>query len=138
MKLQSTYVITFAPIDKKLGRLNRSLIRETAEPYLYKRTTKDNRLIVGREDEEFQNPKKRDDILRNKIKILERKFRHIYPKIDFKTKMVWCGTFSSTSDGLPNIGPWKKDSRTLFALGYGENGITFAMIAAQTLKKIVF
>ncbi len=51
--------------------------------------------------------------------------------------MAWCGTFSSTDDGLPYMGPWKKDSRILYALGYGGNGITFSMIAAQVLKNII-
>ena len=108
-----------------------SLIWETAEPYLYMRTTKDNRLIVGGEDEDFQNPDKRDDLLRTKIKTLERKFSRLYPEIEFNTEMAWCGTFSSTNDGLPYMGPWKKGDRTLFALGYGGNGITFSMVIAQ-------
>ncbi len=51
--------------------------------------------------------------------------------------MAWCGTFSSTDDGLPYMGAWKKGDRTLFALGYGGNGITFSMVAAQVLKNII-
>ena len=51
--------------------------------------------------------------------------------------MAWCGTFSSTKDGLPYIGPWPGDKRMLFALGYGGNGITFSMIAAQILANII-
>lgn len=137
MNLLSTYAIISAPIDEKMVWPNRSLIWETAEPYLYMRTTKDNRLIVGGEDEDFQNPEKRDELLRVKVKILERKFRNLYPDIEFNTEMAWCGTFSSTDDGLPYIGPWKKGDRTLFALGYGGNGITFSMVAAQVLKNII-
>lgn len=137
MNLLSTYAICSAPIDEKMVWPNRSLIWETAEPYLYMRTTKDNRLIVGGEDEDFQNPDKRDDLLRTKIKTLERKFSRLYPEIEFNTEMAWCGTFSSTNDGLPYMGPWKKGDRTLFALGYGGNGITFSMVAAQVLKNII-
>ncbi|WP_229717408.1 FAD-dependent oxidoreductase [Parapedobacter defluvii] len=48
--------------------------------------------------------------------------------------MAWCGTFSSTDDGLPYIGPWSGRKRMFFALGYGGNGITFSMIAAQLIK----
>ena len=137
MNLLSTYAIISSPVDNKMIWPNRSLIWETAEPYLYMRTTKDNRLIVGGEDEDFQNPEKRDDLLREKTKIIEKKFKNLYPDIDFKTEMAWCGTFSSTDDGLPYMGPWKKDSRILYALGYGGNGITFSMIAAQVLKNII-
>lgn len=137
MNLLSTYAIASAPVDKKMVWPHQSLIWETAEPYLYMRTTKDNRLIVGGEDEDFQDPVKRDHLLREKVKILERKFKNIYPNIDFVTEMAWCGTFSSTNDGLPYIGPWKKGEKKLFALGYGGNGITFSMVAAEILKNII-
>ena len=137
MKLLSTYAIISQPIDEKKIWPHRSLIWETAEPYLYMRTTSDNRLIVGGEDEDFYNSEKRDDLLREKIKILEKKFKNLYPDIDFITEMAWCGTFSSTADGLPYMGPYKKGERKLFALGYGGNGITFSMIAAQVLSNII-
>ena len=137
MDLLSTYAIISQPIDEKMIWPHKSLIWETAEPYLYMRTTSDNRIIVGGEDEEFYNPEKRDDLLRDKIKILERKFKNLYPEIDFITEMAWCGTFSATADGLPYMGPYKKGERKLFALGYGGNGITFSVIAAKVLKNII-
>lgn len=137
MDLLSTYAIISQPMDEKMIWPHKSLIWETAEPYLYMRTTTDNRLIVGGEDEEFYNPEKRDELLRDKIKILERKFKNLYPDIDFITEMAWCGTFSATADGLPYMGPYKKGDRKLFALGYGGNGITFSMIAAQVLTNII-
>lgn len=47
--------------------------------------------------------------------------------------MAWCGTFSSTKDGLPFIGNWPGKERIFFDLGYGGNGITFSMIGAQII-----
>ena len=47
--------------------------------------------------------------------------------------MTWCGTFSSTKDGLPFIGNWPDKERIFFDLGYGGNGITFSMIGAQII-----
>lgn len=137
MNLLSTYAIISKPVNEKDLWPNRSLIWETAEPYLYMRTTNDNRMIVGGEDEEFYDPVKRDDKLRAKIKTLEKKFQNLYPELEFKTEMAWCGTFSSTQDGLPYMGPYKKGEKKLFALGYGGNGITFSMVAAQVLKNII-
>lgn len=110
------------------------MIWETKEPYFYMRTTRDNRMMIGGEDEEFQNPIRRDDLLREKIKKLERQFKKIYPEIPFQVDMAWCGTFSSTEDGLPYIGTWPGKDRMFFALGYGGNGITFSMIAAQIIR----
>ncbi len=135
MKLLSTYVLISNPVDEKDLWPERSLIWETKEPYFYMRTTMDNRMMIGGEDEDFQDPVKRDDLLREKIKKLEIKFKKIYPAIPFEVDMAWCGTFSSTEDGLPYIGSWPGKDRMFFALGYGGNGITFSMIAAQIIAR---
>lgn len=134
MDLSSTYAIISEPIDASMLWPERSLIWETAQPYFYMRTTTDNRMIIGGEDEEFKDPIRRDKLLPAKIKRLEKKFAALYPDIPFKTDMAWCGTFSSTKDGLPYIGAWPGKDNMLFALGYGGNGITFSMIAAQVLR----
>lgn len=133
MDLLSTYALVSKPVEEKDLWPERSLIWETAEPYFYMRTTTDNRMMIGGEDEEFQDPVKRDDLLREKIKKLEKQFKEIYPEIPFEVEMAWCGTFSSTDDGLPFIGTWPGKERMFFALGYGGNGITFSMIAAQII-----
>jgi len=133
MKLLSTYALVSNPVDEKDLWPEKSLIWETKEPYFYMRTTSDNRMMIGGEDEDFQNPVKRDDLLREKIRKLEKQFHKIYPEIPFQVDMAWCGTFSSTEDGLPYIGTWPGKKRMYFALGYGGNGITFSMIAAQII-----
>lgn len=133
MNLLSTYALVSQPVHEDELWPERSLIWETKEPYFYMRTTIDNRIMIGGEDEEFQNPDKRDKLLRNKIKKLERQFQKVYPDIPFIVDMAWCGTFSSTADGLPYIGTWPGKDRMYFALGYGGNGITFSMIAAQII-----
>lgn len=134
MKLTSTYAIASEPMEEKYMWTNRSLIWETKQPYIYVRTADKNRIIVGGEDEDFSDPVKRDDLMRKKTKILEKKFHKLFPHIPFKTDMAWCGTFSSTEDGLPYIGTWPGKDRMFFALGYGGNGITFSMIAAQIIR----
>jgi len=134
MKLTSTYAIISEPVDEKMIWRNRSLIWETNEPYLYIRTDNKNRIIVGGEDEDFCDPVLRDKLLRNKAATLEKKIKKLFPDIPFKTDMAWCGTFSSTKDGLPFIGCWPKKDRMFYALGYGGNGITFSMVAAQMVK----
>lgn len=134
MDLVSTYALVSQPVEPSQLWPERSLIWETATPYFYMRTTADNRMMIGGEDVPFRNPERRDRLLRWKIKRLERKFRQVYPEIPFVVDMAWCGTFSSTEDGLPFIGAWPGKKRMHFALGYGGNGITFSMIAAQMIK----
>lgn len=133
MDLTSTYALISQPLDPEFIWPGKSLIWETKEPYIYIRTTSNNRIIVGGEDEDFKDPVKRDNLLRKKISILEKKIRKLFPEIPFITDMAWCGTFSSTEDGLPYIGAWPGNDKMYFALGYGGNGITFSMNAAQMI-----
>lgn len=137
MKLISTYAIASQPIAKDDLWYKRALIWETNQPYLYMRTTADNRIIVGGEDIPYSSPQVRDKLLRQKVNKLEKKFTKFFPQIPFVREMSWCGTFSATADGLPFIGAWPRRPRMLFALGYGGNGITFSMLAAKIISNIV-
>ncbi|MDU1890358.1 MAG: FAD-dependent oxidoreductase [Dysgonomonas sp.] len=137
MQLTSTYALISEPIDLKYIWRGKSLIWESKDPYIYIRTANDNRIMIGGEDEEFQNPVKRDELLRKKALKLEKKFNKLFPDIPLKTDMTWCGTFSSTKDGLPYIGEWPGQEGMFFALGYGGNGITFSMNAAQMISNSI-
>lgn len=137
MDLLSTFAIVSHPVDKKYIWKNQALIWETKMPYLYVRTTADNRIIVGGEDENFNNAEKRDTALIKKAKTLEKKFKKMFPDIPFVTDMSWGGTFSATVDGLPYIGEYPNKPNMYFALGYGGNGITFSMIAAQVIANLI-
>lgn len=133
MQLTSTYALVSHPVDPEHLWPENSLIWNTDDPYLYIRTAGRNRIIVGGEDETFSDPVRRDKLLRKKTKILERKFRKLFPDTPFNTEMSWCGTFSRTADSLPYIGLWPGKNHVYYALGYGGNGITFSMIAAQLI-----
>ena len=101
------------------------------------RTTKDRRILVGGRDEQFYNPKKRDGLILKKSKQLVRDFNKVFPNIDFKPEFNWTGVFGSTVDGLPFIGRYPKLPNGLFALGFGGNGITFSLIAAEILVDLI-
>jgi glycine/D-amino acid oxidase-like deaminating enzyme len=113
------------------------LIWNTADPYFYMRNTKDRRILIGGRDEEFYGPAKRAKLLPGKIKQLVKDFNKIFPEIEFKPEFSWAGTFGATKDGLPFIGNYKKLPNSLFALGFGGNGITFSLIAAEILTDII-
>ena len=133
MDLTSTYALISHPVAPEYLWPEHCLIWETADPYNYLRNTDGKPIFVCGEDEKFSDPEHRDSLLRKKIRILERKIRKLFPDIPFKTEMAWCGTFSSTKDGLPFIGNWPGKERIFFDLGYGGNGITFSMIGAQII-----
>jgi glycine/D-amino acid oxidase-like deaminating enzyme len=136
-ELQATYAIASEPYEQKTFWYKNALIWETATPYLYLRTTSDNRIIIGGKDIPFSNPNKRDSLLNQKTKSLERSFTKLFPQIPFKTDFKWTGTFAATKDGLPYIGSIRQRPNTYFALGFGGNGITFSSIAANIINDLL-
>lgn len=109
------------------------LIWNTADPYLYIRTTPDKRIMIGGRDEDFYSPLKRDRLIKSKTKLLASDIKKLFPKIDFSPEFSWTGTFGETKDGLPYIGTLPNWPHSYFSLGFGGNGITFSMIAAKII-----
>ena len=137
-KLHSTYAIVTEPVKDFEGWSKRCLVWESARPYLYARTTPDNRIIVGGEDDPFRNPAYRDARVPGKAETLLKKVRRLFPRIEMELAYAWAGTFGESKDSLPYIGAHPRgDSRVLFALGYGANGIPFSAIAAEVLKATI-
>jgi glycine/D-amino acid oxidase-like deaminating enzyme len=134
IKLQSTYVIASPRIPARRLAPLRCLMWETARPYFYLRTTPDHRIVFGGLDEPFATAKRRDRKLAAKTRQLETKFAALYPSLAFRAAYAWSGTFAETTDGLPCIGPTRRGSKLLHALGYSGNGITFSQIAARILR----
>lgn len=138
VKLQSTYAVISEVLNlKKPFWSNDMLLWNTADPYLYMRSTPDNRILVGGRDEDFYSPAKRDALLPAKTTSLVKDFKKLFPAIPFVPEFSWAGTFGSTKDGLPFIGTHKKFPNGFFALGFGGNGITFSLIAAQIITDML-
>lgn len=133
-RLHSTYVLASEPIEGKIWHQD-ALIWETARPYLYLRTTPDRRVMVGGRDVPFASPGKRDRLLASKTRQLAKDFDKRFPAlapllVDFN----WAGTFAETVDGLPFIGSVRARPHTVFALGFGGNGIVFSQIAGEIIR----
>lgn len=135
--LLSTYAVISEQYNERPFWKDEVLIWNTADPYLYIRTTPDNRVLVGGRDEKFSNSDKRDKLLKKKTKQLTEDIDELFPKLEFKEEFSWTGTFGSTKDGLPYIGPYHKLPNSYFALGFGGNGITFSLIAAEIITDLI-
>jgi glycine/D-amino acid oxidase-like deaminating enzyme len=135
--IRSTYAIVSEPFQSPPLWHRNALIWETASPYLYLRTTKDNRVLIGGKDDDFSDARMRDKALPGKARALEAAFSKLFPAIDFKTDFKWAGAFASTKDGLPYIGCLPGRPHTYFALGFGGNGITFSVLAAQIIRNLI-
>ncbi|CDF79555.1 FAD-dependent oxidoreductase [Formosa agariphila KMM 3901] len=137
VKLLSTYAIIGEQQDDDQPYLNDTLFWNTAEPYLYMRTTDDNRVLIGGEDEDFVNPDKRDALLHEKSIMLKTKLNTLLPHYKFRTDFAWAGTFGETKDGLPYIGEHPDFKHSYFVLGFGGNGITFSVIGAAVISDML-
>ncbi len=137
VKLLSTYAVVSEQYNERYFWKDEVLIWNTANPYLYMRTTPDNRVLIGGRDVDFYAPYKRDKLLKRKTEQLAADANKLFPHLNFKPEFSWTGTFGSTKDGLPYIGPYKKLPNSYFALGFGGNGITFSVIAAKIITDML-
>lgn len=138
VKLHSSYALASEHLQHPIPVWkDKVLLWNTADPYLYMRLTKDNRIIIGGRDEEFYNPTKRDKLIKKKSSQLVKDFSKMFPHIELIPEFTWTGTFGSTKDSLPYIGTYDKTPHTYYALGFGGNGITFSVIAAQIIRDMI-
>jgi glycine/D-amino acid oxidase-like deaminating enzyme len=135
---RSSYAYVTDPQPDALGPLARTLVWETARPYLYLRGIEDGRLLVGGADDEEDQPRRRDARVDRKARLLARRVERLLPRLDARPTFSWAGTFAETDDGLPYFGAHARHGRrVLFAMAYGGNGITYSVLGAQLLRAAI-
>lgn len=132
--LHSTYALVSEPLAEFPGWPGHRLLWETARPYFYMRTVSDGRVLIGGADVPFRDPTARAALLPAKTRRLAQRFRRMFPDARMEVAYSWAGTFAETRDGLPFIGRSPEQPHTYIALGYGGNGITYSLIAAETIR----
>jgi glycine/D-amino acid oxidase-like deaminating enzyme len=112
----------------------RCLIWEAADPYLYLRTTADNRILAGGEDSGLLDPNRRARAIGPKSKKLISKVRRLLNRSDLRVDYAWAGAFADSPTGLPIFKELPDLPGVLAILGCGGNGITFSMIASDVVS----
>ncbi|MBC7576677.1 MAG: FAD-binding oxidoreductase [Tardiphaga sp.] len=136
-KPSSSWAIATRPQPQNSWR-GGALIWEDSKDYLYARTTKAGRITIGGEDsEDITDPDARDALIPAKAEALTAKLAALWPRAELDIEFRWAGTFDTTSDGLPLIGPVPGHSCVYAAYGYGGNGITFSFLATQLLGGLI-
>ena len=132
-----TYNIATKPLSTLEGWVNKVLIRDNNDPYHYYRTTQDNRILAGGEDIPFKPGIFNEQDANERYDRLEQKIKEMFPKIlDIEKDYSYCGVFDSTQDNLGFIGPDLKHKNLWYCLGYGANGILFAILGGMMLSKL--
>jgi glycine/D-amino acid oxidase-like deaminating enzyme len=132
--LHSTWACVSEPVADLSWWPERCLIWETSRPYTYLRTTSDCRVMIGGEDEPWSSRHENVRLLSKKSNRLLAEFSKLFPEAKIELAYSWAGVFGTTPDGLPYVGTVPQYPRTWYALGYGGNGITWSMIAADLIR----
>lgn len=135
--ISSSWAIATRPQPQSIWK-DGVLIWEDSKDYLYARTTSAGRIVIGGEDSDrVIDSDARDLLIQEKSHLLARKLAALWPGADTDIEFRWAGTFDTTSDGLPLIGPVPGSRGIYAAYGYGGNGITFSFLAAQLIGDLI-
>ncbi|WML49101.1 FAD-dependent oxidoreductase [Neobacillus sp. PS3-34] len=129
----STYTVTSKPVNDLSSWYNRTLLWETARPYLYLRTTADNRIIIGGLDDNTNYPEDRDSKLIHKRDKLVDEFNKMFPAIHFEPEYYLTAFYGGTTDGLPIIGIYDEYPNSYFLLAFGDNGTVYSQMLAKII-----
>ena len=136
-QIASSWAIATVPQAPETLWPGRALVWEASDDYIYCRTTAEGRIVFGGEDEEEDDPARREALAQAKATALRAKLQALLPKAEARISHHWSGAFGKTSDGLPLIGRVPGQPRMLAAYGYGGNGITFSFLASRLLGALV-
>ena len=133
----STWALAAKPKTSVPTWLNQTLVWEADDPYLYFRLSRDGYLIAGGEDEAFEKSHYNRKKLHEKTDKILRKIEALIGA-EFQTpEYRWAAPFGTTVTGLPLIGAVPDEPNVYTAMGFGGNGITFSMIAAEIITKLI-
>jgi glycine/D-amino acid oxidase-like deaminating enzyme len=133
-KLNRSYAITTNPIPSLSSWYERFMLWETARPYLYVRTTKDNRIIIGGLDEQIRQPLLSQKELHTRSLRLLSELHKLFPDLTPEIRYEWCATFGESEDGLPWLGEDPDRPGQHYCLCYGGNGAIYSMIGAEIIR----
>jgi len=134
--LKSSYAFVTEKIEGEEIWKDNALLWDTNEPYIYARTTHDNRILIGGGDIISKNMFIRNFRMKSRINKLIKDFKTYMNRDDIKVAFSWTGTFGETKDGLAYIGESPEWKNCYFALGFGGNGITYSALAGDFLVKL--
>jgi glycine/D-amino acid oxidase-like deaminating enzyme len=136
-KITSSWAVATRPHAHYPRWLDRTLVWEAATPYLYLRTTPDQRLVAGGEDEEIDLPSYRAKKLSAKGDTLAAKLEELIPGVKLRPAYKWTGAFGESDNGLPFIDNAPGMPGCFAVMGFGGNGTIYSMIASQIVPTLL-
>lgn len=135
--INRSYVFVSNQIEDLSDWYKKTLIWETKRPYLYMRTTVDNRLIVGGLDEDIPEAPVSDEIIMERANNLLNQTKKLFPNYDLNIEYAYAASFGESIDNLPFIGEHPTKNNHYYLLGYGGNGTVYSMLGSQILRDLI-
>lgn len=130
-RIISTWALASDPGIARPGWLDDMLVWEGSDPYLYFRSAAGGRIIAGGEDENDPEAWRDPEKMRRNIARIGEKLGDLTGIRIGTPAYRWAAPFGNTADGLPIIDRVPGMDRAHAVMGFGGNGITYSMIAAQ-------
>lgn len=134
VSFSSTYTVTTKPVDLATW-YNRTLIWETARPYIYMRTTADNRIIIGGLDDLTTYSEDRDSKLNHKRNLLIEECNRRFPAVHAEAEYANAAFYGGTVDGLPIVGIYNEYPHCYFLFAFGDNGTVYSQLLAKLIAQ---
>ncbi|QFF99855.1 FAD-binding oxidoreductase [Psychrobacillus glaciei] len=135
--INRSYVFVSNPIENFNDWYKQGLIWETKRPYLYIRTTVDNRLIVGGLDEDKSEAPYSQELIQQHAETLLKQVQDLFPNYKIDIEYAYAATFGESIDNLPFIGEHPTKPKHYYLLGYGGNGTVYSMLGSQILRDLI-
>ena len=136
-KIISTWALATRPMSDIPGWLRRHLVWEASDPYLYFRTTSDNRIVIGGEDEASPTRQADPKLLATKSAVILKKLKALLPNLNLEIDYAWAGAFGESVTSMPLIGAVPGAPNIYAVMGFGGNGITYSVVASQIVGAAV-
>lgn len=134
--INTTYAIATNSLDYFPWK-DKSMIWETARPYLYARMTEDNRIIAGGLDEDKETVSSDESLIHDKGEEILANLKSVIPNLDAHVEYSWNAIFGESTDELPFIGVDPDDKRVYYCLGFGGNGTVYSMSGAKIILDLI-
>lgn len=135
--INHSYVFVSNPVDELSGWYEKALIWETKRPYLYARTSKDGRLIVGGLDKDRPEAPQSEELIMKRAQNLLFQAKELFPQYDLSIEYAYAASFGESTDNLPFIGQHPTKENHYYLLGYGGNGTVYSMLGSQILRDLI-
>lgn len=137
IRINRTYVLVTRPFEKEPWP-EEVMIWETKDPYLYLRTTKSRRIIVGGLDEEKDELVTGEDYITKKVeKLKENVSAMMEENLVLDVDHSYNALFGTVQDGLPLLGADPNQPNHFYILGYEGNGTVYSMAGAKIIRSLI-